>query len=131
MKPTRGRLPPASLQGTYYLVSGIWPIIHLRSFMALTGRKHDTWLVQTFGAFIAAVGAVLVREAQGDTAGDASRRLAIATALTLATAESWFVARRRISPIYLADALVEVGLAAASLRRPSAPQSARRPAAPQ
>jgi hypothetical protein len=37
----------------------------------------------------------------------------VSSALALAACEAVFVARGRISPIYLADALVEVGLAGA------------------
>lgn len=119
MKRTGGRIRPVSAQGIYYVASGLWPIIHLRSFMAVSGRKHDTWLVQTFGAFIAAVGAVLIREANASS-GQHAQRLAITTAVTLAAADTWFVSRGRISPIYLADALVELALAAATMRSLSA-----------
>jgi hypothetical protein len=28
-------------QGVYYLVSGVWPLVHRRSFEAVTGRRTD------------------------------------------------------------------------------------------
>lgn len=107
---------PLTLQGAYYALGGVWPIVHLRSFMAVTGRKHDTWLVKSFGAFISAVGAALL------TPRDAGeRRLAeragVASGLSLAAAEAWYVARGRISPVYLADAVIQLLLAGAILRR--------------
>ena len=119
---TRGRLPAvlavgvetirradhARLQGAYYVATGIWPIVHLRSFMALTGPKHDTWLVQTFGGLVSAVGVSLLA---GRADREATTVLGVSSAVALAVSEVVFVARGRISPIYLADALVEVALA--------------------
>lgn len=112
----RTRLDAVQVQGAYYVAGGIWPILHLRSFMALTGPKQDTWLVKVFGAFIAAVGVVLlVPVARAERAFAA--RLAVISAVTLAGAEAWYVARRRISPIYLADAALELLFAAVIARR--------------
>ena len=86
--------------------------------MLVTGRKTDTWLVKTFGGFIAAVGASLLVAADGDPgARRSAEQAAVAAALTLATAEAWYVARGRISPIYLADTTVEVALALAVLSK--------------
>ena len=31
-------------QGAFYAVSGLWSIVHLRSFEAVTGPKRDDWL---------------------------------------------------------------------------------------
>ena len=84
--------------------------------MALTGPKTDTWLVKTFGLFIAAVGAAQVGSRHPE-ARDVSARVGIASAVSLAAADIWFVARRRIAPIYLADAAVELVLAALVVRR--------------
>jgi hypothetical protein len=47
-------------QGLFYVVTGLWPVIHLRSFEAVAGRKRDRWLVQTTGALIAAIGVSLL-----------------------------------------------------------------------
>jgi uncharacterized protein (DUF2236 family) len=43
----------------YYLATGLWPILHIRSFMAITGPKRDQWLVKAMGAVVAAVGAAV------------------------------------------------------------------------
>lgn len=39
-------------QGIYYVASGLWPLLHMRSFEAVTGPKRDKWLVNTVGALI-------------------------------------------------------------------------------
>lgn len=110
---------PLLMQGIYYIATGVWPLVHLRSFMALTGPKKDTWLVQTFGALVAAIGLSLVDPKSRPSSG---RTLGVASALALAACEIVFVAQGRIRPIYLADAAVELGLAATTVRagRPGA-----------
>jgi hypothetical protein len=107
---------PLRLQAAYYLVSGIWPIVHLRSFMALTGPKRDTWLVQTFGALVAALGSALLASTRSPERV-AATRVGVASALALAAADTVFVARRRIRPVYLLDALAELWLVAGLVRR--------------
>ena len=39
-------------QTCYYLLTGIWPLIHIDSFLAVTGPKCDVWLVKTVGALL-------------------------------------------------------------------------------
>ena len=102
------------LFGLYYIGTGLWPILHLPSFLAVTGPKRDVWLVQVFGALIASLGfsAILHRNA-----GPASAGVGLSAALVLAASDVYFVGRRRIRPTYLLDAVVEVVLAAGLARR--------------
>lgn len=97
----------ALAQGIFYVASGLWPILHMRSFEAVTGPKVDTWLVQTIGGLIAAVGVALLV--------DESKTLGIASAASLGLADAYFGGTGRISKIYLADAAVEAALIAAWL----------------
>ncbi len=55
-KPSAGRNSGASLQGIYYVATGLWPILNMRSFEMVTGPKRDKWLVKTVGALITAIG---------------------------------------------------------------------------
>lgn len=95
-------------QAIYYLISGIWPVVEIRSFQALTGPKVDLWLVKTVGLLVAVVGAAL------GVAG-ARRRITLETAMVamgtsagLAAIDAVYVARRRISLVYLLDAAGEL-----------------------
>ncbi len=90
---------PGRMQGWYYLISGLWPIAHYRSFIEVTGPKADDWLVKTFGGLIAVVGAELLRRPQ-------ARWLGAGSAAALGVAEIFYVSRRRISPVYLVDAFL-------------------------
>src|SRR5215203_2713623 len=46
-------------QGTYTLITAIWPLIHIESFMEVTGYKTDIWLVKMVGALLLPVVASL------------------------------------------------------------------------
>lgn len=110
-RPTM-RVVPA-VHGAFYFVSGLWPIVSLRTFERVTGPKVDGWLVKTTGGLIAAVGgALLVGARERPTA--AERTLAITSALALATADVVYAGlRKRISRVYLFDASLQCGLALA------------------
>jgi hypothetical protein len=116
-RPGDGRATrTAWAQAALYTTTGAWPLLSLRSFEAVTGPKREDWLVQTFGAVLAVVGAGLAAAAARDRITPEIRLIAAGCAATLAAADVVFVAKRRISPVYLLDAVAEVGLAASWLR---------------
>ena len=102
-------------QGLYFIATGLWPLVHMKSFEAVSGPKVDRWLVKTFGSLIAVVGTSLIAGALERTPSRAVRLLGIGSAAALGLAELVFVARGRISRVYLADSLVELGLVASWL----------------
>jgi hypothetical protein len=107
----RRRVIPA--QAVYYVVTGLWPIIHLRSFEAITGPKVDDWLVHTVGLLAAAVGCSLGTAAlRGQTQSAVVSTLAVTSALAFAAIDLWYGLSGRISSIYLADAAVQLSLIA-------------------
>jgi|SRR5579884_1081977 len=109
------------VQGVYYLATGIWPLVSMRTFEQVTGRKTDNWtgregdhwLVKTVGVLVTAVGAALLTAGRRRENVAAVPVLAAGSALGLAAIDCVYVARGVIAPIYLADAVAEVGLAAA------------------
>lgn len=102
-------------QGLYWAATGAWPLVHLSSFEAVTGPKREGWLVRTIGVLVLAVGATLVAGARRGRIVPELRLLGGATAAGVAAIELWYGARRRIAPIYLADAALEAGVALAWL----------------
>ena len=96
-------------QGVYYLASGLWPLIHMRSFLIVTGPKTDLWLVKTVGILITVVGATLtVAGARQETTLEIFI-LAVGSQLALAAVDVVYVAKKIIARIYLLDAVVEAG----------------------
>lgn len=122
-----------ALQGTLYLVTGLWPIVHMRSFEWITGPKNDDWLVYTVGLLLAVIGCVLLTNSRHDHRRDIIG-LAAGTAIVLAAIETFYVAAGTISPVYLLDTIVELGFVAALVyafhrelrERAEAPLPARR-----
>jgi hypothetical protein len=100
-------------QGAFYVATGVWPMVSRRSFEAVTGPKVDWWLVNTVGALVSVVGLTLYRAGrEGRTTGEIPL-LAMGSAAALATIDVVYVARRRISPVYLLDAAAELVLVGA------------------
>lgn len=40
------------IQGIYFMITLIWPVIDIESFMVVTGPKVDIWLVKTVSALL-------------------------------------------------------------------------------
>jgi hypothetical protein len=100
------------IQGLFYVTTGLWPIVHLRSFEAVTGPKYDKWLARTLGGLVTAVGAALIAGAFELRPSRSLRLLGIGSAVALGLADVVYAARGRISKVYLGDALAEGALAA-------------------
>jgi hypothetical protein len=97
----------AAVQGSYYLVTGLWPLFSRGSFEAVTGPKNDFWLVQTLGLLIAAVGCALLVSSSREKPSPEAVALGVGSAAALGGAGAVFALRGRISKIYLADAGLE------------------------
>ncbi len=98
----------ALVQGIYFLVTGIWPLISMRTFLAVTGPKTDLWLVKTVGLLLAGIGAVLIYAQQTASVNPPVAFLAIGAAASLTLVEIVYVVKKVISPIYLGDAFAEI-----------------------
>jgi hypothetical protein len=102
-----------AFQGFYYIATGLWSLSSIRTFMAITGPKTDIWLVKTVGVLVIAIGAVLLRAGLRRRPPGEAALLAFGSGVGLAGIDTYYVARRRISPIYLLDAIEEVAATAA------------------
>src|SRR5436305_10564706 len=104
---------PTLAQGVYYVVTGLWPLVHTNSFQAVTGPKTDLWLVQTVGVLIAVIGCVLLSAAHSGRVTAEVALLAVGCALALTGIDVVFVTRNVISQVYLLDAAAALVLVAA------------------
>jgi hypothetical protein len=102
----------AIVQGSYYLITGLWAIVHIESFQKITGPKTDVWLVKTVGLLLAVIGAGLLLAAYRQQFDPALMLVAIGSAAALLLIELVYVAKRTISRIYLLDAAIEAALIA-------------------
>src|SRR3977135_4428963 len=95
------RISGTTLQGIYYVATGLWPILNMSSFEAVTGPKRDKWLVKTVGALIPAIGSALLFSAAREPESETARNLGISSALALIGVDSIYSARGTIPKIYL------------------------------
>ena len=119
----------ARLQGVYFIATGVWPLVSIRTFEAVTGPKADRWLVKTVGVLVAVIGASLALEGRRPAAP--TTVLAVGSAAGLGAVDLIYATRGRISRVYLLDAVVEALLVSAwMLSRTSArPGESRAPQA--
>jgi hypothetical protein len=93
------------------VATGVWPLLHRRSFETVTGPKVDWWLVQTVGVLVSVVGATLLAAGMRRRVAPELRALGIGCALGLAAIDVVHVSRGRIARVYLLDAAAEAALA--------------------
>jgi hypothetical protein len=103
------------LQGTYYVLTGAWAVLHRRSFEAVSGPKTDYWLVRTVGLLAVSIGTALVLGARRERPSPGTVALAVGAGASFTAVDLAYVATRRISPIYLGDALVHGVVAAVAV----------------
>ena len=99
----------ARLHGAANLMGGLWPLLHLKSFEAVFGPKTDRWLVKTVSGLLVVNGLAQLRVTSVPESIAQARRVGIGTAVVLALIDLIYVPLGRISKMYLADAVVEVG----------------------
>ena len=94
-------------EGAFYLFIGLWPLLHLPSFLRVTGGKTDLWLVVTVGALLTLYGVSFLIESRNLIISKSMMCLGIATPLLLLWIDVYYVYSGVISAIYIVDALIE------------------------
>jgi len=96
------------VQGLFYFFTGVWPLLHIESFMAVTGPKYDIWLVKTVGLLITACSLGMLAASFRKMVQPDLLLVLFGYMFFLAAIDVYYVAREVILPVYLADAAVEV-----------------------
>ena len=96
------------VQSVYTLITAVWPLVHLRSFMQVTGYKVDQWLVITVSLLLLAIGVCLLLELRAAKPSLPVAVLALLTACGMAFVDFYYALNDRIRDIYMADGVVEV-----------------------
>src|SRR5688572_4449074 len=100
-------IPLAWVYSVYFLITGIWPLISIRTFMKVTGPKTDLWLVRTVGLLVTPIGLCIAVAAYQRQFHLPVIVLAIASSLALLLIDVIYVLNGTISRIYLVDAVIE------------------------
>jgi hypothetical protein len=96
------------VQGIYYLFSGLWPILHIKSFMWVTGPKTDLWLVKTVGAIITTIATVLLFAFANNELTNAIKLLSILSAAAFAFVDFYYPLKGVISKVYVVDGVIQI-----------------------
>lgn len=103
----------ARVQAAYFVITGLWPIVHIRSFMWVTGPKYDLWLVKTVGVLITVIGLAIGMAAWRRRVVPEVVVLAVGTAAALGFVDVYYHLRGTIPAVYLLDAAAEAVLVVA------------------
>jgi hypothetical protein len=95
------------IQSVYFFVTGIWPILHINSFLKITGKKTDIWLVKTVAALICSIALSFF---SGIIIGITLPViiLALTSSVALFIVDVYYVLNKTISKVYLLDAILEL-----------------------
>lgn len=131
---SRLKINLAWVQGIYFAATGLWPLLDIRSFQQVTGKKTDHlvtgleadhWLVNTVAVLVLSIAAALLVAALRRNVTPEILVLALSAAAGLLAIDVIYVARGTILPIYLVDAAAQLLFIAAwgmaVLRRRSSP----------
>lgn len=95
-------------QATYTLITAVWPLVHIESFMEVTGYKREVWLVKTVGALLIPVALCLYAHLYFKSDHRPAIVLGSFTALAFACIDFYYALNDVIPDIYLADGVVEL-----------------------
>ena len=108
------------VQGSYYLVTGLWPLLSFRTFTLVAGPKPDRFQTQAAGMVFAAAGLALQPWAAGRYPRRSPAQLTSSARLLAASAGALAAAielayRRELRWVYKADAAAQLAFAALAL----------------
>jgi len=101
----------AIAQGIFYLLTGVWALVSIKTFQMVTGPKTDLWLVKTVGVLVSVIGTVLILAGARNQITLEVFVLAVGSCLVLAAIDIIYVSKKVIAPVYLWDAAAELILA--------------------
>jgi hypothetical protein len=103
-------------QGCYFLATGLWPLVSIKTFQMVTGPKTDNlptgneadhWLVNTVAVLVISIGVTLLFAGFRRRVPPEVVVLAIVSSAGLIAIDTIYVWRGVLRPIYLTDAVLE------------------------
>jgi hypothetical protein len=100
--------PLLLIQSIYIFLTAVWPIVHIESFMLVTGPKTDIWLVKTVGALLVPVAICLFIFSLVKIDKRPAFVLGAGTSAAFIIIDFYYALNDVISDIYLLDGIVEI-----------------------
>ena len=95
-------------QSTYIMVTAVWPILDIETFMAITGRKTDLWLVKTVGALLIPVATCLSSYLFIGSDRRPALVLGTLTSISFIIIDFHYALNDIISDVYLVDGVIQL-----------------------
>jgi hypothetical protein len=92
----------------YIFITALWPLVHIESFIAVTGPKTDIWLVKTVGSLLIPISLTMVIHLKTNSGTGPLIVLGVTTAIAFICIDLYYALNNTISDIYLADAAIEL-----------------------
>lgn len=96
------------MQGVYILITALWPIVNIDSFIYVTGPKTDIWLVKTVGGLLVPVGLCLLSFLFTNSDRVSAIVLGGGTALAFGIIDFYYALADVIPRVYLGDGVIEI-----------------------
>jgi hypothetical protein len=97
-----------SIQSFYTLVTALWAIIDIHSFMMVTGPKTDIWLVKTVSVLLLAIASVFIYGLLKVSDPLPVIILAITSSAGLAVVDFYYTSSGTIKWVYSIDGILQV-----------------------
>ena len=96
------------VQSVYFLITALWALLHIESFMDVSGRKADIWLVKTVSVLILAIAICLFSGIFYHRQPVPVLLLAFTSAAGLAAIDFYYTSAKVIKWVYAVDGFVEL-----------------------
>ncbi len=100
-------LRTAFVQGAYFFLLGLWPLIHINSFIDVTAIKSDFWMAKTIGLLLSVIGLVLLYAWYHLQNANSLVLLGMASNVVLVGMESYYFSIGVLPTIYLVDTAMQ------------------------
>jgi hypothetical protein len=96
------------IQGVYTLITAIWPLIDIKSFMVVTGPKTDIWLVKTVAVVLLPIAAFYLINIYRPGEILHLVLIGVINSIGLAIIDFYYSGKNIISRIYAVDGALQV-----------------------
>jgi len=96
------------IQLLYFLITAVWPFVHLESFLRATGPKTDIWLLKTVSVLLLPYCFLLLYLAIASKRSVIAIITVILCGLGLMSIDVWYYLHKVISAVYLIDGFMQL-----------------------
>jgi hypothetical protein len=95
-------------QGIYTILTSLWPIIHIKSFLFITGPKTDVWLVKLVSLLLLCMGISFLMEVSQKHLSVTIKQLALNSAVVLFVVDLYYSYYNIIPEVYVIDGFIQL-----------------------